>query len=211
MAIFPSNTRVLRFPLDRSLGWLFILNARETGNRRNTGGTAWEREQRFAAHGIVELPSDLPLELWYTGGRRADLTPLRSFQPDDLLKLTLAFCDVNDAALVDLSHLTALRYLDLTDTNIMGEGLAYLHALTVLEGLRLAYSKVSDIGLVHLYGLTSLQELDLSGTAITDAGLMHLHQLIDLQFLWLAGTSVTAEGLVALQMALPNCMIEGFS
>ncbi len=209
METFPCTTRILHFPSDKSLGWLFILRKHEADGRRTVGGSRWKREQRLAAQGTIELPRTLPLELWSTGGEKPDLTLLRTFQSDDLVRLTLAFCSVDDAALTHLSGLVGLASLDLTDTNITGTGLAYLHTLQQLEVLRLAYSNVQDMNLQYLHRMNSLQELDLNGTAVTDAGLLHLHQLTALQLLWLIGTSATPQGLLSLQRALPNCKIKG--
>jgi Leucine-rich repeat (LRR) protein len=93
----------------------------------------------------------------------------------------LSFIDNDLVDLAPLAGLTALRSLDLTNTQIAD--LAPLAGLAALQSLTLWNTKVAD--LAPLAGLTALQVLDLEGTQVAD--LAPLAGLAALQKLYLAG------------------------
>jgi Leucine-rich repeat (LRR) protein len=110
---------------------------------------------------------------------------------------------INDACLVRLKRLTALRSLVLGDARVTDAGISQLTGLGNLEILDLSSTQVTDAGLSHLRGLTRLSLLSLMNTQITDAGLVHLKPLSNLAELILVHTNVTDDGLAHLK-ALTN-------
>jgi len=116
----------------------------------------------------------------------------------------------NDRAHTALMHIGALRkvwFVDLTNTPVGDEQLAYLAELPALRTLKLADTKVTDAGLQHLKNLHRLEWLDVSRTGVTDAGLEHLRALPSLREIDLLGTRVSEKGVTDLQRALPGAMI----
>jgi Leucine-rich repeat (LRR) protein len=106
---------------------------------------------------------------------------------------------INDASLVHLKGLTALRSLVLGDARVTDAGISQLTGLRNLEILDLSSTQVTDAGLSHLRGLTRLSLLSLMNTQVTDAGLVHLKPLSNLAELILVHTNVTDDGLAHLK------------
>lgn len=143
---------------------------------------------------------------------------------------------VNDAELLELTRLPALRRLDLSHTRISDEGLLHLKPCKNIEHLDLFYAEqISDQGmnaikewrgLKHLNArgtriadgtlaviskLTALESLDLANTAITDTGLDHLVSLTRLKHLSLGRSrlSETATSVVRLLNTLESLDLSG--
>jgi hypothetical protein len=87
-------------------------------------------------------------------------------------------------------------------------GLANLSDLSQLERLSLTQTKISDKTLEDVAKLRKLKWLGLAGTAVTDKGLAKLSSLSDLKELNLTGSRVTADGVKEAREALPNAHIE---
>ncbi len=179
--------RTLHFPVEHSLGWLYIHAPGEYGLHI--------RAQAIPAQGNVDIPAGKQAGLALT---QTNLAPLRDLQPHDLDLLSLAEQAIDDTALAQIAHLN-LRRLVLERTPISDAGIAHLATLTELTTLLLAYTRIGDAGLARLAALPNLQTLDLSHTAITNAGLAHLRALPNLQTLLLADTRVGDAGLAHLQ------------
>ena len=82
--------------------------------------------------------------------------------------------------------LPSLTKLNLADTRITNDGLAYItDSLTNLESLSLFFCDVSDSeqGLEGLSRLNSLTELNLDSRDITDRSIAHLAPLVKLETL----------------------------
>ncbi len=114
-----------------------------------------------------------------------------------LERLTLSHA-TTDAGLSQLAELSALRTLDLTKTQITGNGLRCVANLPVLTCLCLQSTRVTDDDLAQLKVCSNLATLDLSATSISDAGLVHLKELTNLSSLLLLRTPITDAGLVHL-------------
>ncbi|MSQ96825.1 MAG: tetratricopeptide repeat protein [Gemmataceae bacterium] len=114
-----------------------------------------------------------------------------------------------EKAVVSLSALTQLEYLDLTGSSVTDTGLAQLRVLPNLLVLRLGSCHgITDHGLAHIAALPHLEGLVLAGCLVTDHGLIHLSRLKKLADLSLAGCSnITQGGVAALKAALPRCEI----
>uniref|UniRef100_A0A3Q1H5Y9 Uncharacterized protein n=1 Tax=Anabas testudineus TaxID=64144 RepID=A0A3Q1H5Y9_ANATE len=99
---------------------------------------------------------------------------------------------VNDSGLSFLSDLSLLLELDLTDyTQVTDQGVQQLSTMTRLKKLSLSNTQVTDAGLPSLRGLQELQELCLDRTAVTSRGVAELITCLKhLQVLGLASTQV---------------------
>lgn len=110
--------------------------------------------------------------------------------------------DLSDLSrLVTCGCITELPTLDLTDTQVTDEGLAYIAQLSILRFLFLRRTPVTDAGLSYLLKLPRLEWLDLSETAVSDAGVRQLSSLPELTTLYLENTAVTHDAVWDLQMA----------
>ncbi len=224
------ETRTLHFPTDRSLGKVLICEP--APDRPLEGFSYWIRGEDWQyladARGDVAVPAGKWVSL--NVERReawSDLSPLRNLQPDDLYQLGIhgsysGGAKPGDACMQHVSHLTGLRVLDLSQTNITGAGmkwiaglqnlrrltapdrmddagLAHVARLPALTGLYLQESRVTNAGLRHLAGLQSLEELALGAGRITDDGLVHLATLPRLRYLLLQGDGFSDAGFVHLK------------
>ncbi|XP_062235414.1 uncharacterized protein si:ch73-173p19.1 isoform X1 [Platichthys flesus] len=99
---------------------------------------------------------------------------------------------VNDSGLAYLSGLSWLLELDLTDyTQVTDQGVNQLSTMSRLKKLSLSNTQVTDAGLPSLRGLQELQELCLDRTAVTSRGVAELIVCLPhLQVLGLASTRV---------------------
>ena len=104
-----------------------------------------------------------------------------------------------DAGLGHLRGLTGLKWLDLTDTQVSGEGLLQPGPLPALFLLNLTRTKITNDDLPCLKQFPRLGCLDLSGTAVTDEGLVHLKELPSVYTLHLSDTRVTDAGMASLK------------
>lgn len=99
---------------------------------------------------------------------------------------------VTDSGLAFLSRLALLSGLDLTDyTQVTDQGVSQLSCMTRLKKLSLSNTQVTDAGLPSLRAMLDLQELCLDRTAVTSRGVAQLiKHLPQLQVLGLASTQV---------------------
>jgi putative heme-binding domain-containing protein len=134
----------------------------------------------------------------------ADLAYFKGLTSLRTLKLHAAV-DVTDKGLRHLSALTELRELDLSRTEITGDGLRYLQNLKKLKILRLFGNRLlRDESLAYLKNLSSLEVLDLDACEhVTDSSVVHLKNVTTLRQLNLASTDITKSGLMVLR-GLPN-------
>ncbi|XP_056290762.1 uncharacterized protein si:ch73-173p19.1 [Pseudoliparis swirei] len=99
---------------------------------------------------------------------------------------------VTNRGLSFLSRLSLLLELDLTDyTQVTDQGVRQLSTMSRLKKLSLSNTQVTDAGLPSLRGLQELQELCLDRTAVTSRGVAELVTCLPhLQVLGLASTQV---------------------
>ena len=158
------ETRIVRFPSDRSCGVLYLRTANSVDYRD------WQK--LGTAKGIREIPLDKGLRLDVRGDGEGGIDFLSLLQPDDLQALFLY--DVGDDALARICNLTGLEELYLSNTTVSDQGLKKLDCLTGLKRLYLYHTEITDSGLANLYPLTWLRWLTFSGTKVTDKGLGEL-------------------------------------
>jgi internalin A len=142
------------------------------------------------------------LNLWETKVTGATLNELAPLSQLRLLNLN----QTKVGKLTGLSHLKALRELELSDTAVNDDDLRELNGLKDLRTLNLRYTKVTDAGLKELAALTRLQTLRLDGTAVSDAGLTSLTGLNQLQLLTVPGR-VTDAAIRNLQQEMPQVTV----
>ena len=176
-----ANTQVVRFPKDRSMGMLYVLDASQLDT---AGSSDWER--LCEATGDVTVPAGKALRLDLTKEASGDLSPLSALRPDDLTVLRCYGVVMADEQLQHISDLTGLQEINLLGTGILGTGLKYLVKLKSLERLVLHSTRVGDNELAHLANLPSLKRLYLSGTQTTDAGMVHVGKIASLEVLYLS-------------------------
>ena len=125
-----------------------------------------------------------------------------------LVGLALWETETGDAAFSNLSRLSNLRWLDIGDTLITDEGLAFIKGMSDLEELSLLNNHISNAGLRHLERLKKLKRLDLMGTKVDDAGFEILGGLSSLEYLRIIDTGISYPVFAKLKRALPNCQIK---
>jgi hypothetical protein len=163
----PFETRIIRFPADRTCGSLYI---------RDAGSLDYRDWQRIGnARGAKEVFLDKSVRLDIKGGNVADVSFLTDLQPDDLQSLFLY--NVDDGVLPSLSNLTGLQELYLSDTSISDKGLTMLQPLKNLQRISIYHTAIGDKGLLNLALVNGLKWLTCSGTAITEEGLNLFRQI----------------------------------
>ena len=156
-----AETRIIRFPDDKSCGMLF---------ERNKGSVDYRDWKRLgSARGVREVFLDKAIRLDVHGNGDTDLRFLDKMQPNDFQALFMY--DVDDDALLHLVHLTGLEELYLSNTTITDAGLQRLSGLTDLQRLYIYHTAITDAGLENLARLRKLKWLTCSGTGITEDGL----------------------------------------
>ncbi len=207
------GSRIIRFPLDHSMGKLYI------SNQANFPLGLGE------ARGHIKVPQGIEVLLEVFTDALTDLSPLSELNPNDLqgiriidtedflrnehlenikgltglVELYLTSFSLSDAALVHLRQLSKLKFLALLCPNIRDTGLLNLHTLSGLERLNLNVCQISGAGLVHLRELKKLKSLRFWKLPMRDSDLVNFRDLIGLQELGLIDIRVTDAGLVHLE------------
>ncbi len=136
-----------------------------------------------------------------------DLVPLKHLSR--LRSLVLTDTDIDGSGLADIARLKQFSRLRLQHSNIGDAGMEQIGKMTALKSLFLANNRITDASLEHLQNLTNLETLDLGNTGISDRGLQFLKGLKELGTLSLEGSRVTPGGVRELQKSLPNTKITG--
>ena len=160
-ADLPFETRIVRFPSDQSCGTLYIRKSDSLDYR--------DWQQLGNARGAREVFLDKSLRLDVKGGNGTCVRFLAELQPNDLQSLFLY--NVDDSVLPNVTHLTGLQELYVSDARISDQGLALLRSLNSLQRISIYHTAIGDQGLLNLALITGLRWLTCSGTAITEKGL----------------------------------------
>lgn len=163
----PLETRIIRFPADRSSGVLFERTMESVDFR--------DWKQLGLARGTHEVFLDKSIRLDVKGSLEQDGAFLASLQPNDIQALFLY--EVDDQVLPYISGLTGLEELYLSNTEISDRGLLQLAVLTSLQRLYLYHTPIGDLGLMYLSRMPQLKGLTCSGTNVTDDGLKRFRHL----------------------------------
>lgn len=164
----PFETRIIRFPVDRNCGSLYI---------RHSGSMDYRDWQRIGnARGAKEVFLDKSVRLDLKVDKSIDVSFLADLEPNDLQSLFLY--NVDDGVLHYLAHLTGLQELYLSDTLISDQGLVQLRTLKNLQRISVYHTAIGDRGLLNLALVYGLKWLTCSGTAITEEGLNQFRRLM---------------------------------
>jgi len=178
------------------------------------GHKAQGRVQFSIAHSLVLTPS------W---GACEKLRNFRRFRSDEIWGLDLSnMLEIDDDVLVAFDHLTGLRFLYLTATDISDRGLEHVKDLPKLLELRVNDSKVTGAGVTKmkcikhlrtlwvdqlnkvpevlraLDGSTALMYLSASRTDLTDADMSYIARMPNLTVLRVPHNHITDAGLAKL-------------
>jgi thiol-disulfide isomerase/thioredoxin/Leucine-rich repeat (LRR) protein len=211
--------RTLYFPMDCSLGWLYI---------RDKGTEGWEGWDKLGeAQGVVQVAQNKEIRLNITDETFNNLSCLSNLWPNDLQEVSISSKNLKDADLEPLKELIGLRKLILVGP-LTNKGLADIKEIKSLKELHLSRTQVDDDGLVHLKTLRLLERIYLWGdsringvgfrhfkdskslrlisfykTPINDVAMEYFSRIRPLEELHLQYTNVTDEGLGYLK-GLPN-------
>lgn len=164
----PPETRILKFPDNRSCGTLFV---------RSTASLDYRDWQRLGlARGLREVLLDKSVRLDVNGRDCPETDFLATLGPDDIQALYLY--DVDDRHLKGVGQLTGLQELYLSNARISDAGLLQLVPLRKLQRISMYHSAISDSGLRNLSLLTGLKWLTCSGTGISEEGLNRFRQAV---------------------------------
>lgn len=223
--------RVLRFPQDRSLGTIRIMDS--NFERKLDTFHYWLDDAEWVdwstARGDVVIPEGKHVWLDLNPRMCGDLSGLQELRPNDIFKLSVDYTErgapsLDDTGMAHIAHLTGIRYLHLRWSNVTDGGLVFLPEFYRLERLQvpryltdagmahiararwlkalyLTEAPVTDAGMAYLEGLPALRELCIGGSNVSDAGLAYLAYLPELDFLMVGGPYFTDLGMEQLKRA----------
>src|SRR5262245_46379706 len=211
-ALVLEQERIVRFPLDRSLGNYVIFDRKKVDPLRRPETFPFSQSAR--AKGVINIPpgEELYLEVKYSADPftlAEDLTAFSRLGPDDVHTVSINnfYGGLDGERLAFLQCLAGLQGFALS-SDMSDAALVHLRHLPRLQALSLRGR--SDACLVHLEGLTGLKFLDLShslasitryrifASGVLEDGLAHLRQLPRLEELYLRSRKISAAGLVYL-------------
>jgi len=131
-----SPERVIRFPTGRSVGTVYVREAKE-GRAKSFYSTLYSDEWRAIgqARDEVHVPAGAEVRLDMRHAASEDLSFLDTLQPDDIQALNLNRTAVRDEGLKHVAHLAGLVILDLGATRITDDGVRHLAPLKHLREL----------------------------------------------------------------------------
>ena len=161
-----NEERVVHFPKDRSLGKLFIQDMKESDEFAYW--FHWTRigeESRYLcqARGDVRVPVGMRLILAINPAVLNDLSGLKKLGPDDLYGIVFDASPRHPARATDdslsyLTHLTGLKSLNISRTDITDVGMKYVANLKSLESLEMP-NRVTGRGMIFVGQLSLLKRL----------------------------------------------------
>jgi len=184
-----AQSRVLRFPKDRSMG---TLQMRDAGVHE---GLFKGFAEFCEARGDVVVPPGKELILNPSREAARDLSPLTELKTDDLYAIYCWQIPIDDQGLRHVARLSGLKALWLAHTPISDKGMAHLRGLRSLKSLLVMGTEVGDEGMAHLSEMDSLEYLNPRATNVTDHGLAYLSGLKSLKFIDLGYCKITDAGL----------------
>ncbi len=218
MSLYPSadysniasgtNTKVLHFPPDQSVGVVYTqdedLFIPETVKGFHPGYSYAERENFCPARGEVRIPPGKRVILTIRGVgaipkrfRKA----LESLGPDDLYGLEFFFLSpihIDDDLMATITRMKGLKILNLNCVRVTPKGLALVSQLPQLEHF-FTPNGMTDVGMAEVAKIQSLKDLNVFFDRMTNEGLRSMGKLKSLEVLFLYGNpKMTDDGLRAL-------------
>jgi len=199
------SRRIIHFPPDKDLGLLKTIDVSK--GHPSITNTDFDYRSVGLAKGDVTVPADRRLLLFIHENKWRNLSYLSTLKPDDLYTVYLSGSysggpKLGDSHLKHLAHLTGLKQLHLSNTNITPRGIQHILGLKQLNYLNISSGRLDDRALPYIAELSSLETLVLGGPA-TDDGLRHLAPLKNLKELFLLVKEIRGPGLSHLAK-LPN-------
>jgi Leucine-rich repeat (LRR) protein len=200
-----SQSRVLHFPKDRSLGRIMVKDADIIKGHLQDYHDWYSRGQYLGeAQGDVPIPVGKKAALFLYKNAIEDLSPLLSLNPDDLYMLSHIPLVWNrnhplpDKCMQHIAHLTGLKTLWLAKLTATTEGMKHITKLQSLEML-VPPKGLTNRGLSYVAQLESLKGLYFGENRVNNAGLKrYLPKLTKLEKLSLWGGKINDAGLVCL-------------
>lgn len=185
--------RVLDFPPDHSVGYLYMVDCFGEIHRHeygvNAGSAQGTRE--------VDVDNGWMLQLILTTNKTGCLKHLPS-ESLESLGIMHSVPSIDDNDLENINHLTSLRELFLESNKISSKGIDKLDKLSSLEVLTVLSTKISNSALSRIVKhMPNLRQLSLAGANIDNEQLSHLAKL-PLEILHLGGTKISDAGLESL-------------
>jgi Leucine-rich repeat (LRR) protein len=189
----PVQGRIVNFPPDRSMGYLWIQDEGTVNVNSTFGispGAPEEETWQFIGHaqGDIVVPPGKRLSLSIPNDKNVwkDLSPLKNLKPNDLYQLWLPG-DIGgktspiDTCMPHIAHLTGIKDLHLKWSHVSTKGLQFIKDFHSLEYLYLP-KRIDDTTMIFISQLKSLKGLYFSGTGqVTDEGLAALQHLPNLE------------------------------
>lgn len=200
-----ATVRVLRFPKDRSLGTIYVMDRSvdlfpEIFDENDWYGETRPWKQLSPAQGSVAVPEGMRVKLLVSLSAFEDLSPLAQLGPDDIDVLMFGYpineSQLTDAQFKNIRGLTGLEELLIYKSTITGRSLRLFSRMTKLRKLTLVQSdRIQDTDLKRLSRLKSLEILQLGDAHVTGTGIGHLSQLDSLRVLALVVPNASGQGL----------------
>jgi hypothetical protein len=179
----------LQFPKDLSVGRLILLRPDWLAYEQFAKGTPLAE-----ARGTVRVSGKQPLMLRANDFLSQHMTCLKSAPGNSLACLILEGLSIQNSDLAQIAHLTGLRRLELTETDIDDAALSNLSKLTNLEYLSLSSTLVKGNSLEHLNS-NHLKNLHLGSLNLSAKAFRTISNFKELRWLSLGRSRVLNEGL----------------
>jgi len=194
-----SNTRIISFPEDPSLGRIYICDV--SPSYEWWWGRSPDWQFIGEAVGKISIPKGKLSALIASSDGIKDLSPLTKLKPDDLDILVIegerkAADKPGDKCLPFICNLTGLKTLILRYSGISSEGLKSLTEITSLSQLSFISEQLDDTGLANIAEIKSLKGLRFYSEKITNEGLSHLVKLDLLEELFPSSRNIDVDCLV---------------
>lgn len=161
-------------------------------------------QARLTDNGLSRLTTHPALELLSISGNRITDTAMVHVGQMGNLRTLVLNCDITDIGLEQLSELSNLERLDLTQSQITDAGMTQLKHFPRLKTLVLNGTHVTNASLPAIAELKALEKLFLGDTSIDDAAVAPLTEMKQLQRLFLLNTQMTTKAVEELQLAFPK-------
>ncbi|MBN1972192.1 MAG: leucine-rich repeat protein [Sedimentisphaerales bacterium] len=200
-----TGERTLHFPKDYSLGTYCIRMPSDDPGAGVPRSFMQNLEYLGEAQGDIRVPSNAQVTLSIDPtSTKVNLSGMDKLRPDDLycvmsppnpLNPLGVGTSVDNSIMPHIAHLTGLKALQLSFTEVNDVGMKYITALKSLEHLETS-TQITDRGMAYVGQLPSLKFLWVYGPSqVTDAGLQHVSKLTSLEGLALVGDLMGDEGL----------------
>jgi Leucine Rich repeat len=193
------DMRVLNFPTDNDYGKLYVLD--KSWKPADTG-VVYTNEM-YVARGQIKVARSKTLSLVGAYAMLDHIDVLKKIPADALIRLDLGKLTLQSKDLVNISHLTGLRSLDLDGTDVDDSAIQFIKPLTNLQFLSVSRTMLKGKTLGELSVLKQLQRLHVSHCDLDKTNLPNVSKLATLRYLHLGSDKITDAGIDCV-LALTN-------